>query len=157
MLIKIKKFSQLAKAEYKFLRTDLGLGGMLMNFIVSPGQDTALLDRNLQTFIAGYAHLYSYDCSMLDIMLRRLGYSFRKAIFNDSVVPEITEPLHVVGLEAKWQNFNQEFFLKHGLIHRLIDGRCEINFKVTSFDRDPLTSLIIGAKKRKARRQGNCG
>jgi len=144
---KNEEFFRLAKAEDESLRTDLGLGGMLMNFIVSPGQDTALLDRNLQTFIAGYAHLYSYDYSMLDIMLRRLGYSSRKAVFNDSVVPEITEPLHVVGLEAKWQNFNQEFYLKNRLIHRLIDGKYEINFKVTGFDRDPLTSLIIEAKK----------
>ncbi len=144
---KNEEFFRLAKAEDESLRTDLGLGGMLMNFIVSPGQDTALLDRNLQTFIAGYAHLYSYDYSMLDIMLRRLGYSSRKAVFNDSVVPEITEPLHVVGLEAKWQNFNQEFYLKNRLIHRLIDGKYEINFKVTGFDRDPLTSLIIEATK----------
>lgn len=144
---KNEEFFRLAKAEDESLRTDLGFGGMMMNFIVSPGQDTALLDRNLQTFIAGYAHLYNYDYSMLDIMLRRLGYSSRKAIFNDSEVPEITEPLHVVGLEAKWQNFNQEFYLKNGLIHRLIDGKYEINFKVTGFDRDPLTSLIIEAKK----------
>ena len=27
-----------------------------MNFIVSPGQDTALFNRNLDEFITGYAH-----------------------------------------------------------------------------------------------------
>ena len=36
------------------IRTDLGIGGMFMNFIVSPGQDTALLNRSLNKFIAGW-------------------------------------------------------------------------------------------------------
>lgn len=141
------EFFRRAKEEDESVRTDLEFGGMLMNFIVSPGQDTVLLDRNLQTFIAGYAHLYSYDYSMLSIMLGRLGYSSRQVAFGESEVPEMREPLHVVGLEKKWQNFNQEFYSKNGLVHRLVDGRYEINFKVTGFDRDPLTSLIIEAKK----------
>lgn len=141
------EFFKRAKEEDESVRTDLDFGGMLMNFIVSPGQDTVLLDRNLQTFVAGYAHLYSYDYSMLSIMLGRLGYSSRQVAFGESEVPEMREPLHVVGLEQKWQNFNQEFYSKNGLVHRLVDGRYEINFKVTGFDRDPLTSLIIEAKK----------
>lgn len=144
---KNEDFFRQAKEEDESLRTDLGFGGMLMNFIVSPGQDTALFDRNLRTFIAGYAHIYSYDYSMLETMLRKLGYSPKKARFNDSEIPELKEPLHVVGLEKKWQNFNQQFYSKNGLIHRLVDGKYEINFKVSGFDRDPLTSLIIEAKK----------
>jgi len=55
--------------------------------------------------------------------------------------------LHVIGLDDTWQHFNQEFYSKNGLVHRLIDGKYEISFKVTGFDRDPLTSLIIEAKK----------
>ena len=143
------EFFRQAKEEDESLRTDLGFGGMMMNFIVSPGQDTALLDRNLQQFIAGYAHLYSYDYQMLAIMFEKLGYSPRQADFCESEVPEMQEPLHVIGLEDKWQNFNQEFYAKNRLIHRLVDGKYEINFKVTGFDRDPLTSLIIEAKKTK--------
>lgn len=80
-------------------------------------------------------------------MLHKLGYSSRKAKFNDSEIPEVREPLHVVGLENTWQNFNQDFYSKNGLVHRLVNGKYEINFKVTGFDRDPLTSLIIEAKK----------
>ena len=141
------EFFKLAKDEDESLRTDLGFGGMMMNFIVSPGQDTVLIDRNLSTFIAGYAHLYSYDYTMLEIMLKKLGYSSRKAKFIDSEISEVKEPLHVVGLENKWQNFNQEFYSKNNLVHRLVNGKYEINFKVTGFDRDPLTSLIVEAKK----------
>jgi predicted SAM-dependent methyltransferase len=141
------EFFRLAKEEDESMRTDLGYGGTLMNFIVSPGQDTVLLNRDMSEFIAGYAHLYSYDYAMLNIMMTRLGYSTRKAIFNDSEVPEMQTPLHVLGLNPEWQNFNQEFYKKNNLVHRLVDGKYEINFKVTGFDRDPLTSLIIEAKK----------
>jgi hypothetical protein len=118
-----------------------------MNFIVSPGQDTALIDRNLQQFIAGYAHLYSYDYQMLAIIFEKLGYLPKQMGFCESEILEMREPLHVLGLDDKWQNFNQEFYARNGLIHRLVDGKYEINFKVTGFDRDPLTSLIIEAKK----------
>jgi len=141
-------FFRLAKEEDESLRGDLGYGGMLMNFIVSPGQDTALLDRSLNKFIAGYAHLYSYDYDMLKIMMTQLGYSTRKAEFCDSVIDEMKVPLHVEGFAPIWQNFNQEFYKKNNLIHKLVDGKYHINFKVTGFDRDPLTSLIIEAQKK---------
>ena len=59
-----------AKSEDESIRTDLGLGGMLMSFIVTPGQDTVLIDRELKKFIAGYAHLYSYDFKMLSVLLK---------------------------------------------------------------------------------------
>jgi SAM-dependent methyltransferase len=144
---KDEEFFQEAKAEDESLRTDLGLGGMFMNFIVSPGQDTALLDRGLEHFIAGYAHLYSYDYEMLSTILEKLGYISNQMPFCESELPEMREPLHVMGLEPEWQNMNQKFYEDNGLIHRLVDGKYEINFEVTGFDRDPLTSLIIEAKK----------
>ena len=67
-------FFEEAKLEDESLRTDLGFGGMFMNFIVSPGQDTALYDRGLNEFIAGYAHVYSYDFIMLKTLLERTGF-----------------------------------------------------------------------------------
>jgi hypothetical protein len=44
---------------------------------------------------------------------------------------------------------NQAFYKRNGLIHYYDgkSGRYEINFKVTGFDRDPLLSLIVEAKK----------
>ena len=142
-----EKFFQLLRDEDESIRTDLGLGGMLMNFIVSPGQDTVLLNRSLDKFIAGYAHVYSYDYEMLKIILSKLGFRARKVGFCESNIAELTEPLHVIGMEAKWQNFNQRFYSNNGLVHKMIDGKYEINFKVTGFDRDPNTSLIIEAVK----------
>jgi len=140
-------FFNQAKDEDESLRTDLGYGGSFINFIVSPGQDTALLDRDLKTFIAGYAHIYSYDYEMIKILFTKLGFSPRKAIFNDSIAEVMKEPLHVVGLEPKWQNLNQKFYNDNKLVHKLVEGKYHINFKVTGFDRDPLTSLIVEAKK----------
>ena len=67
-------FFSAARLEDENIRTDLGFGGMFMNFIVSPGQDTALYNRGLNKFIAGYAHLYSYDYNMLRILLEKTGF-----------------------------------------------------------------------------------
>ncbi|MEY3396817.1 MAG: hypothetical protein RLZZ534_779 [Actinomycetota bacterium] len=133
--------------EDESIRTDLGFGGMFMNFLVSPGQDTVLLNRDLNKFIAGYAHLYSYDYDMLAIMLERLGFMPERVAFGKSKFIELTEPLHVIGLDPIWQSLNQAFYAKNGLVHKLVDGKYEINFKVTGFDRDPYTSLIIEATK----------
>lgn len=144
---KNEEFFLKAKSEDESLRTDLGFGGILMNFIVSPGQDTILLDRGLKNFIGGYAHLYSYDFEMLNIMMSKLGFKCRKASFNDSEIEELREPLHVSHLPPVWQNLNQEFYKKHNLVHRLVNGKYEINFTVSGFDRDPLTSLIVEARK----------
>jgi len=140
-----------AKLEDESLRTDLSYGGMFMNFIVSPGQDTALYSRNLDEFIAGYAHLYSYDFIMLRILLERTGfYSIKQMDFCESEIEDYKEPLHVEGLKPIWQNFNQSFYKSNDLKHYYDDeiGEYIINFKVTGFDRDPLTSLIIEAKKK---------
>ena len=136
-----------ALEEDENLRTDLGMGGMLINCVVAPGQDTVLLDRDLKTFISGYAHVYIYDYEMMEIMWSQLGFECRNATFNDSEFEEVRMPLHVIGFEPKWQNFNKKFYTDNNLIHRMIDGKYEINFSVTGFDRDPLTSLIVEGKK----------
>jgi hypothetical protein len=144
-------FFEEAKLEDESLRTDLGFGGMFMNFIVSPGQDTALYDRGLNEFVAGYAHLYSYDFTMLKILLERTGfYCVEEKGFCESPIEDYREPLHVEGMDPVWRNFNQDFYEENDLVHYYdpVEGKYNINFKVTGFDRDPLTSLIIEARKK---------
>jgi len=146
------EFFRKAKSEDESLRQDLGIGGMLMNFIVSPGQDTALYDRGLSRFIAGYAHLYSYDFEMLKILLQRTGFGeVNQMKFCESKHKDYQIPMHVIGMEPKWQDLNQEFYKNNNLKHYYDDhlGKYVINFKITGFDRDPLTSLIIEASKTK--------
>ena len=146
-------FFREAKLEDESLRTDLGYGGMFMNFIVSPGQDTALYDRGLSEFVAGYAHLYSYDFIMLKTLLERIGFDcVEQKTFCESDIKDYEEPLHVDGMPAVWENFNQEFYKNNNLVHYYDEeeGKYNINFTITGFDRDPLTSLIVEAKKKEA-------
>ena len=44
---------------------------------------------------------------------------------------------------------NNKFYKKNNLIHTYKNGKYKINFKFSGFDKDPLTSLIIEAKKDK--------
>ena len=137
---KDKNFFKKALDEDHSIRTDLGLGGMFMNFIVSPGQDTILLDRNLKKFISGYAHLYSYDFNMMKILLKK---------FCDSKISDFKIPCHILGKSSKYHNLNNKFYKKNKLVHEYKNGKYKINFKFTGFDKDPLTSLIVEAKKDK--------
>ena len=144
---KDKLFFKKALREDESIRTDLGLGGMLMNFIVSPGQDTILLNRNLSEFIAGYAHLYAYDYQMLSTLLNKAGFKCKRSKFKKSSINELRTPLHVKGLKSEWQNLNQKFYKKNKLVHIYKNGRYQINFNLTGFDRDPISSLFIECKK----------
>lgn len=143
-------FYKLAKSEDESIRVDLGIGGMFMNFIVSPGQDTVLFNRQLTEFISGYAHIYLYDFEMLKILLTRCGfYDIKQKAFLESDYPDFNEPLHVIGFDPIWHNLNRDFYENNQLIHYYDDksGKYNINFKLTGFDRDPITSLIIECRK----------
>ena len=51
------------------------------------------------------------------------------------------------GKKPTYKNLNNKFYKKNKLIHEYKNGKYNINFKFTGFDKDPLTSLIIEAKK----------
>lgn len=144
------EFFRKALEEDENIRTDLGYGGMFMNFVVSPGQDTALFNKDLTQFIGGYAHIYLYDFEMLKILLENAGFEDVKQMnFCESAIEELKEPLHVVGMDKVWHNMNKKFYEKNNLKHIYYQGNYTINFEVTGFDRDPVTSLIIEARKEK--------
>lgn len=143
-------FFNMALEEDPNLRTDLGRGGIVANWFNSPGQDTILLNRNLTEFITGVAHQYLYDFKMLEILLNNSRFNqISQKKFCESVVSELTVPLHVQGLKPIWNNLNQKFYKENNLIHHYDEksGKYEINFNLTGFDRDPLTSLIVECRK----------
>ena len=147
--IKDKSFFKIAKKENHSLRQDLGYGGMLANIIVAPGQDTVLMDRELKSFVGGYAHIYGYDFKMLQIILKKTGYyQIKKKNFCQSKIKDLREPLHVMGKPARYYNLNNEYYKKKNLIHKYSKGGYTVNFKITGFDKLPHTSLIIEAKKK---------
>lgn len=144
------KYLEKLREESGKVRTDLGYGGTLMNMIVSPGQDSALFSSDLTEFVGGYAHVYLYDFEMLKILLERYGFcEIKERGFCESELKDYHEPLHVEGMEPVWQNLNQEFYQKHNLIHRYdkTKKKYETNFVLTGFDRSPMMSLIVEAKK----------
>lgn len=147
---KDKNFFKVARDEDHSIRTDLGYGGMFLNFIVSPGQDTALISRDLKNFIAGYAHLYAYDFQMMKTLLKLSGFSnIKKMKFCESKIIDFKEPCHILGRSKKYNNLNNKFYKKNNLIHEYRNGKYTINFKFSGFDKDPKTSLIVEAKKNK--------
>ena len=138
--------------EDENVRTDLGYGGTFMNFIVSPGQDTIIFNNTLTKFITGLGHIYLYDFEMLKILLERYGfYDIKQQKFCESELKDYEEPVHVEGMEPKWQDLNKQFFQSHELINQYNPQKktYETNFILTGFDRDPITSLIVEAKKEK--------
>ncbi len=146
---KDKEIFQKLISEDENVRTDLGPGGTFMNFLISPGQDTALFNKSLTEFIGGYAHVYLYDFQMLKTLFERYGFKAEQKKFCESSIPDFSEPLHVEGMKPIWVDLNKEFFSKHNFVHSYNekDGKYETNFVVTGFDRDPVSSLIIEATK----------
>jgi len=141
-------FFKVAKEEDESIRQDLGYGGMMMNFLISPGQDTVMLTRDLKEFVGGYAHHYSYDLEMMSLLLKKCGFDpIIRSDFCGSHIEELKEPYHIKGLDPKWEPLNQDFYKKHKLVHEYKDGKYTINFQTTGFDRDPHTSLIVEARK----------
>lgn len=114
------------------IRQDLGPGGKLMNFLVSPGADGLMFSRNGEC-IGGYAHVYSYDFEMLKILLERHGFGeVVQSGFCESAVAEMREPLHVIGTEAHWRPEREWPDRSVG---------------TTGFDRSPYSSLFVEARK----------
>lgn len=146
---KDRKIFEKLISEDENVRTDLGLGGTFMNFIISPGQDTALFNKSLTEFIGGYAHVYLYDFEMLKTLFERYGFKAEQKKFCESNIQDFSEPLHVEGMDPIWVDLNKEFFNKHNFVHHYNekDKKYETNFVVTGFDRDPTASLIIEATK----------
>ena len=145
------KFLKKLREESGKVRTDLAFGGTFMNFVISAGQDTAVFNNQLDEFIGGYAHIYLYDFEMLKILLEKYGfYDIKEKKFCESDIEDFEEPLHVEGMSPQWENLNQEFYKKNNLINKYSEKnhKYENNFSLTGFDRSPVMSLIIEAKKK---------
>ena len=54
--------------------------------------------------------MYSYDFEMLQIILKRIGFDeVNQMNFCESKINDYQIPMHVVGLESKWEDLNQDF------------------------------------------------
>lgn len=119
-------------AEDPAIRTDLGFGGSLANFVVSGGSDMLMFSRNGDC-IGGYAHIFAYDFEMLKKLLERHGFGdVKKCTFLESNYAEFREPLHPISAPARWENQSEWR---------------DCSADMTGFDRDPVSSLIVEAVK----------
>ena len=75
-------------------------------------------------------------------------YQCYKKKFCESKIPDFKIPCHILGRSSKYHNLNNKFYKKNKLVHKYENGKYKINFKFTGFDKDPMTSLIVEAKKR---------
>ena len=85
------------------------------------------------------------------ILLEKYGfYDIKERKFCESEIEDFEEPLHVEGMAPQWENLNQEFYKKNNLINKYSEKnhKYENNFSLTGFDRSPVMSLIIEAKKK---------
>ena len=105
-----------------------------MNFIVSPGQDTVLVDRQIESFVAGYAHLYNYDFDMMQILLDATGFSdIKHQKFCVSDIDELTLPLRVSGFEPKMGTVKPQFFSKTRSRARNEGWRLQLQLQIMRF------------------------
>ena len=87
---------------------------------------------------------------MMKILLKKCGFrGIEKKKFCQSKIKDFNIPCHIYGRSSKYKNLNNKFYKKNNLIHEYKNGKYKINFKFTGFDKDPVTSLIVEAKKDK--------
>ena len=66
------------KSFYKMSKhyTDhLGIGGSFLSKLISPGKNTLAISREMDEIFGGYAHIYQFDFEMLEILLKKWGFS----------------------------------------------------------------------------------
>ena len=121
----------------------LGMGGMFMSVVVSPGSQTLALSREMDEIIGGYAHLYGYDFDMFRILLEKWGFEeVKESPFCGSSTEELNQPQGVI-CDGKIYELSDPFFVNKEYKK---SGK-EWNF--IGFDKRPESSLIIEAKKKR--------
>jgi len=54
--------------------SEIGLGALFMNFILSPGLDNIVITNDYSQVLCSYAHMYCYDFEMLSKLLEHYGF-----------------------------------------------------------------------------------
>jgi len=68
---------------------ELGIGGMLLNSIISFGSDTYLFDSKEKRNITGIAHICAYDFDMLQKLLSKVGFEkIEKSQYDKNIDPK---------------------------------------------------------------------
>ena len=112
-----------------------------MRVVNSPGGQTIAMSREMDEFIGGYAHLYSFDFEMLKTVLEKWGFGdVEESEPGQSKIDEMREFQHLVQGENKY-DMHDEFVRKRNIYTSMKSG---ITVALTNLQR---SKLIVEAKK----------
>ncbi|MGE3626226.1 MAG: methyltransferase domain-containing protein [Hyphomicrobiales bacterium] len=119
----------------------LGIGGSFMRMMISPGQQTVAMSREMDEIFGGYAHLAAYDFEMMKALLEKWGFGeVRESEPGQSAIPELRTLQHLVHdgqkIDRSDRFVKEKTFMKTGK-----------PWHFGGFDKSSVTQLAVEAKK----------
>lgn len=116
----------------------LGFGSLLLNQIISPGQQTIAFDMSL-TPLGSYGHTYNYDFEMMRILLEKWGFGgVTRSAYRQSSLEELREPYAIEHQGARYEVTDP---------HARLLTKTAKDFSFVGFDNKPAISLYVEATK----------
>lgn len=118
----------------------IGIGGMFVSTIVSPGHDVVVLNNKFNQILGFYAHSYAYDFEMLKIYLEKWGFgNVTRSEYKKSIIKEMQEEQHISVNGAKCGVFDEK-------ADKALISDPKNNF-ISGFDSFPEKTLFVEAEK----------
>ena len=119
----------------------MGIGASFVRILISPGQQTIAISRELDEIFGGYAHLYSFDFEMLKTLLEKWGFGFvEESEPGQSKIKELRKMQYLIS-DGKEYDTSDEFVKKKSFLK---NGK---NWHFGGFDKSSAKQLIVEAKK----------
>lgn len=119
----------------------LGIGGSFVRMLISPGQQTIAMSREMDEIFGGYAHLYSYDFEMMKTLLEKWGFGeVKESEPGESAIAELQTLQHLVH-DGEVMNRSGEYVKKK----KYMKTGKEWHFG--GFDKSSVTQLAVEAIK----------
>jgi len=125
----------------KHFSDHLGIGGAFVRTLISPGQQTLAMSREMDELIGSYAHLYGFDDEMLKIVLEKWGFGeVAVSTPGGSPIEELRQFQHLVH-DGKIYDMKDSFVVA-GEYRK--SGR---TWHFAGFDKRSKKQVVIEAKK----------
>ena len=118
----------------------LGIGASFLRVMISPGGQSIVLNREIDEFLGSYAHLYSFDFEMMQILLKKWGFeNIQESNPGKSKVKEMQGLQHAI-VEGKKYITDINFLKK-------MQNRKNEKISYCGFDKISSSQLIVEATK----------
>ena len=119
----------------------LGIGASFVRVLISPGQQTIAISREMDEIFGGYAHLYSFDFEMLKILLEKWGFGeIKESEPGKSKIKELRKIQCLISGDKQYKT-SDNFVRKKSFL------KSKNNWHYAGFDKSSSKQLIIEAKK----------